>query len=642
MIKFDNFVFNENSKTLHKHNNLVELTETQLRLFLLFLDNPEIIFSKEDILEALWRDKNVTEQVVFQTISQLRALLGSQSIKTFPKRGYQWQYKLSKLANTELNIQNNSHVSSLSSVLSTRSKRYKLSLITLVVVISLILLLFILIKPEAGIKPRVNALEKQLFIPFSSIKSDNEVSAIKIKKLNDRIVQALIKEDSLNKVNNIDSNQFFTSPFLSLNSMANHNSDLMFSGFLRKITISHERFYYLEYQVQGNYRNWRSFILAKDIDILSERFLSQFSHITSSRYFKLASDAHTTAELLLLNEKFPYDLAISAHLVKRLIIEQNHDRASAVLGQLSSLSLSKENPIYEGISALLKGQLLTHHAQIKQAKQSLLEAEIIFESIENLALQSSANQSLAKLAAKKGHFESIKQYLEKSALLARYENRPKLELKSYYQLSKYAAIFKNQKEQFIYMGKVKLLLQREDIDESHAMLNDYHEAIFAETVTDKLYYLEKALEKPVTLDNSWIFYAAIENALDIYLTQQDWAALEVLTNRIADHSLRAMLMAKVYYAKNKPQLAWQQATEAFDTARVALNYWHSVPTALFLLELDHANSIGEKHEYRQHITLYASPSWKSRHEKQLAAVGIYTSDLAVQNSNSLGEATVSQ
>ena len=163
------------------------------------------------------------------------------------------------------------------------------------------------------------------------------------------------------------------------------------------------------------------------------------------------------------------------------------------------------------------------------------------------------------------------------------------------------------------------------------MLNDYHEAISAKKTSDKLYYLEKALQKPITLDNNWIFYAVIERALDIYLIKQDWVALNLLIKRITDQSLRAMLMAKIYSAKKQPQLAWQHATEAFNTARVALNYWVSVPTALILLELDHSNSIELRHEYRQHIALYASPSWKTRHEVKLAAVGIYPLPFKVQD-----------
>jgi hypothetical protein len=39
----------------------------------------------------------VSEQVVFQNISHLRAIFGNDAIKTFSKRGYQWQLELTEV-----------------------------------------------------------------------------------------------------------------------------------------------------------------------------------------------------------------------------------------------------------------------------------------------------------------------------------------------------------------------------------------------------------------------------------------------------------------------------------------------------------------------------------------------------------------
>ena len=52
---------------------------------------PEKIHSKEAIMDSVWQDKVVSEQAVFQNISHLRILFGNHAIKTFSKRGYQWQ-----------------------------------------------------------------------------------------------------------------------------------------------------------------------------------------------------------------------------------------------------------------------------------------------------------------------------------------------------------------------------------------------------------------------------------------------------------------------------------------------------------------------------------------------------------------------
>ena len=55
------------------------------------MEQSDKVHSKEDILSQVWQDKVVSEQAVFQNISHLRNLFGNEAIKTFSKRGYQWQ-----------------------------------------------------------------------------------------------------------------------------------------------------------------------------------------------------------------------------------------------------------------------------------------------------------------------------------------------------------------------------------------------------------------------------------------------------------------------------------------------------------------------------------------------------------------------
>ncbi|MFY8299074.1 winged helix-turn-helix domain-containing protein [Pseudoalteromonas sp. SS15] len=62
-----------------------------------FILNNDRILSKAELLETVWPDKTVSEQVVFQNISHLRAIFGNDAIKTFSKRGYQWQLELTEV-----------------------------------------------------------------------------------------------------------------------------------------------------------------------------------------------------------------------------------------------------------------------------------------------------------------------------------------------------------------------------------------------------------------------------------------------------------------------------------------------------------------------------------------------------------------
>ncbi|WP_058031744.1 transcriptional regulator [Pseudoalteromonas phenolica] len=62
-----------------------------------FILNNDRILSKAELLETVWPEKTVSEQVVFQNISHLRAIFGNDAIKTFSKRGYQWQLELTEV-----------------------------------------------------------------------------------------------------------------------------------------------------------------------------------------------------------------------------------------------------------------------------------------------------------------------------------------------------------------------------------------------------------------------------------------------------------------------------------------------------------------------------------------------------------------
>ena len=90
-VKFAEYRFLRDQLILYKHDEIVPLKHTQALLLDYFLAQPSGIHSKDAIMSSVWKDKVVSEQVVFQTISQLRAILGSNAIKTFSKKGYQWQ-----------------------------------------------------------------------------------------------------------------------------------------------------------------------------------------------------------------------------------------------------------------------------------------------------------------------------------------------------------------------------------------------------------------------------------------------------------------------------------------------------------------------------------------------------------------------
>ena len=73
----------------------IELTPQLLDLLLHLLDHAGALVTKEQLMDALWPDANVTENALAQAVSELRQALGDEAsaplfIKTVARRGYRF------------------------------------------------------------------------------------------------------------------------------------------------------------------------------------------------------------------------------------------------------------------------------------------------------------------------------------------------------------------------------------------------------------------------------------------------------------------------------------------------------------------------------------------------------------------------
>ncbi len=72
---------------------LVSLRPKTFELVVLLARNPQQTISKAQILETIWAGAVVEDQVVFQSINEIRKELGSSEIiKTYPRKGYAWNH----------------------------------------------------------------------------------------------------------------------------------------------------------------------------------------------------------------------------------------------------------------------------------------------------------------------------------------------------------------------------------------------------------------------------------------------------------------------------------------------------------------------------------------------------------------------
>lgn len=96
IIKLDNIILNNNTREVSIDNKLVELTHTQFELLYLFLSNPNLVLTREDIINKIFGfDYEASDRTIDAHIKLLRNKLGKYKnyIKTIRKVGYKFEYK---------------------------------------------------------------------------------------------------------------------------------------------------------------------------------------------------------------------------------------------------------------------------------------------------------------------------------------------------------------------------------------------------------------------------------------------------------------------------------------------------------------------------------------------------------------------
>jgi DNA-binding winged helix-turn-helix (wHTH) protein len=93
--RFGSFVVDTASYRLLKDGAPLPLSPKALDLLILFLNRPQALVTKDDMLNALWPGIAVTDNALTQVVSELRQTLGDRPaeptyIQTVPRRGYRF------------------------------------------------------------------------------------------------------------------------------------------------------------------------------------------------------------------------------------------------------------------------------------------------------------------------------------------------------------------------------------------------------------------------------------------------------------------------------------------------------------------------------------------------------------------------
>ncbi|MDK1287639.1 transcriptional regulator [Pseudoalteromonas umbrosa] len=610
---FLDFEFDPTQKRLFKNSHEIPLTPTQSRLLALLIESRQEVLSKEDILDHVWQGRVVSEQVVFQNISQLRAMISDAAIKTFPKRGYQWQLEITsqaKTSNVEVTSQSTKHK---------YLQRFILSCVfTTLFVIGLVSSYWLWPHQDNNLDVQTSTHQHILLVPFSPRFEGHLTS--QTNQLNDTLSAsyAVLGEQ------HSSAQALFNSPYIEHQKLLGATSNkLLLSGFIYSKEVSNTPMYLLEYRLQSHLRHWQGYIYAPSVSELKDQLQLNIDGLLKSDYFQVHSDTFTTAELEKLYSQSPDNLDILKHLVERLLDEYNHNVASAHIEQMISLSEQQNHPLYKAYSQWLKGQLLMALNQYAQSKQHLERASALMDDANFNALNSEISKSLSDVVAHEQDFTLIQKHLYKSASQARLANRPVQEIRAYTLLSIKAFKLKLEKEQYDYLYQAKTLLADHQLDGSHYMLIFYHFALFAKELEQKQHYYLKVLEQPITPENYWVYFSVSEQLANIYLEQNESDLAIKLAENIDEPARRDMLFAQIYHQMGQIDVAKQHAQSSFNIARMQHIDWVGLAMAVKLLELNaQLNEDTDSLIYRHYIRDTASPRWQQARRDKLIKLGV--------------------
>ena len=104
--RFGPFLVDRAGYRVLRGGEVVGLTPKLLDLLLYLLDRPATLVTKDELLEAVWPDANVTENALAQAMSELRQALGDEAgsptfIKTIARRGYRFIAPVETVAHVE-------------------------------------------------------------------------------------------------------------------------------------------------------------------------------------------------------------------------------------------------------------------------------------------------------------------------------------------------------------------------------------------------------------------------------------------------------------------------------------------------------------------------------------------------------------
>lgn len=599
--RFNEFEFDSESLLLTKSGLTLAIRHNEAKVLALLLERADKVLSKDDILSHVWQNRPVSEQAVFQNISHLRSILGNQAIKTFPKRGYQWQLETVRVAETAQPSLNPAQTQYQPPAVPSHNKRPRWLYFALASMLVVSVLAFYLPWPDQ--QENTHSRISIAYIPMTQLNGTENLS------LDDDT------DFDFTTLTQLDAAHFETSAELEYPALAGTHPFVL-TGQIR----THSQSYYLDFLLKGPFADWQGQLTSASTQDLLQQ-LKQ--HLNQPVIYDLLSQPQAPelkqANLSIAHQQAPEDLIILGQLISVYIQMDELDKAMVMAEKLAVLGKRQHQPQQLGNGLLYQSEILTAKSLFELSAQKLALAIEHFETIADLKRQADAWNAQSWLDHQNHDYPAVKASLLKSAQLALTAKDKARELHALTYLSIMASKHKQEQDKYLYLQQAEDKMKAYQLPSYHFAKIPFHYAIFASNAAAKEPHLKQVLEFTALTPDHWVAQSSRKQLIHYYLKHRRLMQAQALVENLAtDNAHNSYLKALLAQAQQQSPSMLEHAKRAFEQARLAGERLLSLDAALLLCTTQ--NPQVNYDFYSQYIDENATSYWREINELSLVAL----------------------
>ena len=605
-VNFGDYQYRTDQQVLFKHDELIPLKRNQAALLEFFLLDHESIHSKDDILDAVWQQQVVSEQVVFQTISQLRSVFGNDAIQTFSKKGYKWQIPVKPAEPVSDSISDPGAVpDSAPEVIvsqepskSTSPKTYWLAGTVSLFVVGLLISWYLVPNQSSSVDDSFSIY--LVDVAREGQNSDNHKINRSLKTDGDFSLDTIQYQGTVS--------QLFATPNLVWTQQKLPSKSWMLWSETHKFNNGT----LLHFGLSRGSLDWQGYLYAEDSQELSGQLLERLYQLDEMGLFSDSLDALDINVLSIMNKKYPNDPEILLKMVEHHKRTGLYDIAITYLQKLLNIKSSITVAHYKAHAHWHMGQIFKMRGQLLQANNSLNAMAEVLDATPLWPLRFHYLKTKAWLAYDMTDYKAMFNTLEQGIKEAEKAADPLTLFKMHILYSILAKNALDDERKYTHLNQAQGILLQHNLNKENLAVVYY---LFAELNTDMekaIPYYNEVLSLPRSQQNYWVQDQAFEKLAAYLISQEQFADAHLLLSDPKNNAKKLLLKGKLLLAEQKPVKARNILVKAFEQARLSFDNQSALKSALLLYHLSEDQPKAQA-EYLAYLETNAKPDWIALH-----------------------------